>query len=66
MKTLFRKIMGSSFLVGMASVFCPSVIEIEPVEFDDKSDAQNIAGDWEQIGRDITKVYNTLSTKSNG
>lgn len=60
MKTLFRKIMGSSFLVGVASIFCPSVIEVEPMKHSDNTDMQNIAGDWRQLGQYMTKAYDTL------
>lgn len=57
MKTLYKKIMGSSFLVGMASIFCPSVIEVEPMKFDDKSDVNNIEGYWKNVGSYISKAY---------
>lgn len=60
MKRLVKKIMGSSFLVGMASIFCPSIIEVEPMKYNKTSDYQNIASDWKQLGNYITKAYGEL------
>lgn len=63
MKTLFRKIMGSSFLVGMASVFCPSILNIEPIDSGSDNDLQNIANDWRQVGSYITQAYESCTTE---
>lgn len=60
MKKLAKKVMSSSFLVGMASIFCPSVIEIEPMKCNKNSDMQNIANDWKQLGVYMTKAYESI------
>lgn len=49
--------MRSSFLIGMASVFCPSVIHVDSVHVDSASDLQNIGDDWKQVGSYISKAY---------
>lgn len=65
MNKLVKKIMGSSFLVGMASIFCPSIIEIEPMKCDNKTASENIAQYWKNVGSYITKAYET-TTKGSG
>lgn len=62
MRTLLNKIIGSGFFVGMASIFCPSVIEVEPMKYHKKSsDLQNIANDWKQVGTYMTKAYGSIT-----
>lgn len=57
MKTLFRKIMGSSFLVGMASIFCPTLIHVDYLEMPGETDAQSIEEDWKAVGSYILDAY---------
>lgn len=57
MKTLMKKIMRRSYLVGMASMFCPALIQIEPLDMPAESDSDNIKNDWAQVGSYITKSY---------
>ena len=56
-RRIIRKMMRSSFLIGMASVFCPSVIHVDSVHVDSASDLQNIGDDWKQVGSYISKAY---------
>lgn len=61
MKKYMANILKNGFVLGMASIFCPSVIEVETVDFKSKSDAQNLADDWKQIGSYISKVYESFN-----
>ena len=57
---LTRKLLKSSFLLGVASIFCPSVINIDYLKPLDKSDAQNLNEDWGRIGEYMTNAYGKL------
>lgn len=57
MNKLVRKIMGSGLAIGAASIFCPSIIEVEPMEFDNNSVSENIAGYWKNVGSYINNAY---------
>jgi hypothetical protein len=63
MKAQLKKIMGGSFLIGMASIFWPSVIDVEPIDSNNKTDAQNIADYWRQVESYITKAYESRPIK---
>lgn len=63
MKTLMKKIMRRSCLVGMASVFCPTLIQIEPIDMPIESDSDNIKNDWAQVGSYITKSYESCQSE---
>ena len=56
-RRIIRKMMRSSFLIGMASVFCPSVIHVDSVRVDSASDLQNIGDDWKPVGSYISNAY---------
>lgn len=60
MKKFIMKITNSSFFTGMASIFCPSVIKIEPVKRDTETVSENIAEYWNQLGRYMTNAYGKL------
>lgn len=62
MKPIFKKIMGGSFIVGMASVFCPTVIQVDYLDMPDESDEQCIADDWKAVGSYIMDAYESSSS----
>lgn len=62
MKALFKKIIGSSFLVGMASVFCPSILNVEQIDSGSDNDSENIANDWRRVGSYISDSYESCTT----
>lgn len=55
--------MRRSYLIGMASIFCPSVINIEPMDMPHNTDSQNLANDWNQVGSYISDAYEARSVK---
>lgn len=57
--TLFR-----SFLIGMASVFCPSMIHVSHDFNDSSSDLDNIAGDWKMVGSYISNAYDSIERQN--
>lgn len=51
MKRIITKgTMGRYFLFGMASVFFPSIANVEPLPMPNDNDAQSIADDWNAVG----------------
>lgn len=62
MNTLMKKIMRRSCLVGMASVFCPTLIQVEPIDMPSDSDYENIENDWAQVGSYIAESYESCQT----
>lgn len=51
--------MRNSFIIGMASIFCPTIIHVDSVTMDNPSDTQNISDDWKQVGAYMTNAYET-------
>ena len=58
-KRMIRKMMRNSFIIGMASIFCPTIIHVDSVTMDNPSDTQNISDDWKQVGAYMTNAYET-------
>lgn len=61
MKKLLKKILSHSFLMGIASVFYPSVIQVDYIEMPSESDSANLANDWKQVGSYINKAYESVA-----
>lgn len=49
--------MRNSFLMGMASIFCPSIIRVDYLKMPNHEDAFKLNEDWAKIGSDMNKVY---------
>ncbi|MCH5238186.1 MAG: hypothetical protein J1E95_10395 [Muribaculaceae bacterium] len=64
LKKNIRKILNHSLLVGMVSIFCPSVIQIESLKYEPKNDADNLASDWEKVGSYIQSSYDACTKES--
>lgn len=58
-KILFRKIFNHSVLVGMLSIFCPSVINVQPFKIQHKNDLDSLASDWQKVGSYIKQAYDS-------
>lgn len=54
---IIRKIMRNSFLIGVASIFCPSVVHVDYLKMPNSDDAFKLNDDWVKIGSDMNKVY---------
>ena len=64
MSKFLKKIFNHSFLIGMASVFCPAVIQIDAVDSDPSSDWKNISEDWNNVGKQIMQSYESTRNKT--
>lgn len=49
--------MRHNYFVGMASIFCPSLIQVDTIDVSQESDSKDIADDWKQIGSYISTAY---------
>lgn len=56
-RRIIRKMMRNSFLMGMASIFCPSIIRVDYLKMPNHEDAFKLNEDWAKIGSDMNKVY---------
>lgn len=50
MKRDLANIFNRSFVKGVASIFFPGVIHVTKTTTATKSDAENIASDWQRVG----------------
>ncbi len=57
MKTLIKRVMRHSYFIGVASIFYPSLIQIDTIDMPQESDSKNMADDWKQIGSYISTAY---------
>lgn len=49
--------MRNSFIIGMASIFCPSIIHVDYLKMPDRDDSWKLNQDWVKIGSDINRAY---------
>ncbi|MDE5878154.1 MAG: hypothetical protein K2H47_11755 [Muribaculaceae bacterium] len=49
--------MRHSYFIGVASIFYPSLIQIDTIDMPQESDSKNMADDWKQIGSYISTAY---------
>ena len=58
-KQMMKKMLRRSFLLGMASVFFPFNLPVEPIETPQESDTENLSNDWKRVGSYIQHAYET-------
>ncbi|MCM1489900.1 MAG: hypothetical protein NC095_03630 [Muribaculum sp.] len=59
---MLEKLINNKFVVGMASIFKPSVIRVRKINTQ-TSDYENIYNDWVNVGNYIQSAYNNCTNK---